>query len=29
MELTRLTHERKVDVQAAFVIDKGGIAETI
>lgn len=27
--LTRLTHEREVDVQAAFVIDKGGIADAV
>ena len=27
--LTRLTHEREVDIQATFVVDKGGIADAV
>jgi len=27
--LTRLTHEREVDVQATFVIDEGGITDAV
>ena len=27
--LTRLTHEREVDVQAPFVVDEGGITDAV
>jgi hypothetical protein len=27
--LTGLTHEREVDVQATFVVDKGGITDAV